>query len=69
MSMVIESFCPEDTFALGQKIGELVKPGTVISLGWVTWELARPGIHPGTGKGTWNYGIGKQSDLYHCAGL
>ena len=32
MSMVIESFCPEDTFALGQKIGELVKPGTVISL-------------------------------------
>ena len=30
--MVIESFCPEDTFALGQKIGELVKPGTVISL-------------------------------------
>ena len=32
MSMVIESFCPEDTFVLGQKIGELVKPGTVISL-------------------------------------
>ncbi len=32
MSVVIESFCPEDTFALGQKIGELVKPGTVISL-------------------------------------
>lgn len=32
MNMVIESFCPEDTFALGQKIGELVKPGTVISL-------------------------------------
>ena len=30
--MVIESFCPEDTFVLGQKIGELVKPGTVISL-------------------------------------
>ena len=32
MSMVIESFCPEDTYVLGQKIGELVKPGTVISL-------------------------------------
>lgn len=32
MSVVIESFCPEDTLALGQKIGELVKPGTVISL-------------------------------------
>ena len=30
--MVIESICPGDTFVLGQKIGELVKPGTVISL-------------------------------------
>ena len=68
MSMVIESFCPEDTFALGQKIGELVKPGTVISLagGPGSWQDC---IHPGTGKGTWNYGTGKQSDLYHCAGL
>ena len=28
----IESFCPEDTFALGEKIGRLAEPGTVLTL-------------------------------------
>ena len=32
MSMTIESNSAEETFALGQKIGEQAKPGTVISL-------------------------------------
>ena len=27
-----ETFCAEDTFALGRKIGEHVRPGTVIAL-------------------------------------
>ena len=27
-----ESFCPEDTFALGEKIGRLAEPGTVLTL-------------------------------------
>ena len=27
----IESFCPEDTFALGEKIGRLAEPGTVLT--------------------------------------
>ena len=29
---MIETYCAEETFALGKKIGELVRPGTVISL-------------------------------------
>lgn len=29
---MIETYCAEETFALGKKMGELVKPGTVISL-------------------------------------
>lgn len=29
---MIETYCAEETFALGKKTGELVKPGTVISL-------------------------------------
>ena len=32
MSITIESNSAEETFALGQKIGERVKPGTIISL-------------------------------------
>ena len=28
----IDSFCPEDTFALGEKIGRLAEPGTVLTL-------------------------------------
>lgn len=29
---MIETFCAEETFALGKRIGELVRPGMVISL-------------------------------------
>ena len=29
---MVETYCAEETFALGKKIGELAKPGTVIAL-------------------------------------
>lgn len=29
---MIETFCAEETFALGKKIGEMVQPGSVLSL-------------------------------------
>lgn len=29
---MVETFCAEETFALGKRVGETVKPGTVISL-------------------------------------
>lgn len=29
---MIETFCAEETYALGKKIGEMAKPGTVLSL-------------------------------------
>ena len=30
--IMIETFCAEETFALGKKIGELAKPGMIVSL-------------------------------------
>ena len=69
MSMVIESYCPEETFALGQKDRELVKAGNGQSPLVGDLGVGKDCLHPGTGKGTRNYGTGKQSDLYHCAGL
>lgn len=49
MSMTIESNSAEETFALGQKIGEQAKPGTVISL---TGDL-------GVGKTVFTQGLAK----------
>ena len=48
MSITIESNSAEETFALGQKIGERVKPGTIISL---TGDL-------GVGKTVFSQGFG-----------
>lgn len=49
MSITIESNSAEETFALGQKIGERVKPGTIISL---TGDL-------GVGKTVFTQGLAK----------
>ena len=49
MSITIESNSAEETFALGQKIGERAKPGTIISL---TGDL-------GVGKTVFTQGLAK----------
>lgn len=49
MSITIESNSAEETFALGQKIGEWAKPGTIISL---TGDL-------GVGKTVFTQGLAK----------
>ncbi len=49
MSITIESNSAEESFALGQKIGEWVKPGTIISL---TGDL-------GVGKTVFTQGLAK----------
>ena len=46
---VIDSFCAKDTYKLGEKIGQMAKPGTVISL---TGDL-------GVGKTVFTQGLAK----------
>ena len=46
---VIDSFCAKDTYELGEKIGQMAKPGMVISL---TGDL-------GVGKTVFTQGLAK----------
>ena len=38
---VIDSFCAKDTYELGEKIGQMAKPGMVISLTGDLGEIGR----------------------------
>lgn len=50
---VIDSFCAKDTYELGEKIGQMAKPGMVISL---TGDL-------GVGKTVFTQGLAKGLDI------
>ena len=61
--MIIETNSPEETFALGQKLGEQAKAGQIYTL---NGDL-------GVGKTVFTQGIargsGQQSDIYHRTGI
>ena len=63
---MVETYCAEETFALGKKTGELAKPGTVIAL---TGDLGVGKTVFTQGGRTRHRGTGQQPDLYDRTGL
>ena len=66
--MVTETRSPEETYELGRKIGLQARPGQVYTL---TGDLGvrKDSIYAGSCCRTWDYGAGKQPDIYDCTGL
>ena len=66
--MVTETRSPEETYALGEKIGKAAQPGQIYTL---TGDLGvgKTVFYTGGGSGTWYYRTGKQPDIYNCTGV
>ena len=66
--MIIETYGPEETKELGEKIGRQARPGQIYTL---TGDLGvgENGIYPGPCPRSWDKGTGQQSHVYHCADL
>ena len=64
---IYETYSPEETHALGKRLGAEAKPGDVYTL---VGDLAseRQSSHRNGGR-TWHHGAGLQPDLYNRAGI
>ncbi len=65
---VIETFSPEETHALGKKIGQQARPGDVYTL-IGDLGVGKTVFTQGIAEGTWNHRANLQSDFYDCTGL
>ena len=66
--MVIETWSPKETYALGEKIGREALPGQVYTLNG-DLGVGKTVFTQGCGSRTWYTGAGEQSHLYDCAGI
>lgn len=65
--MVIETRSPEETFALGEKLGREAKPGQIYTLNG-DLGTEKP-FYPGLCLRTWHHRAGKQPNLHDPSGL
>mgnify|MGYP000370430035 CR=1 FL=1 len=65
---MIETFSPEETHALGKKIGQQAKPGDVYTL-IGDLGVGKNCIYAGNCGGSWYQGTNLQPDIYHRTGL
>ena len=66
--MIIETYGPRETFALGKKMGEEAEPGQVICLNGDS-GVGKTVFTQGFAEGMGIRGPGKQPDLYHPSGV
>ena len=62
---IYETYSPEETHALGKRLGAEAKPGDVYTL---VGDL-KDSLHTGNCGRTWHHGAGLQPDLYNRAGI
>lgn len=65
---VIESFSAEETYALGEKIGQEAKPGQVYTL-IGDLGVGKTVFTQGVRSRAWHNGAGQQPYVYHRADL
>ena len=66
--MIATSFGPEDTYALGKRLGEAAKAGDVFCLNG-DLGVGKTVFTPGLCLRTGDHRAGEQPYLYHCPGV
>ncbi len=66
--MVIETRSPEETFALGEKLGREAKPGQIYTLNG-DLGTGKTVFTQGFASGLWHHRAGKQPNLHDPSGL